>query len=199
MARKLKTKPKSPAEILAEKQKARARDFEAVNLPADAATLPNHQDIEVTRAGGTRDGKKVDEDSNRRQDAFDALKVSLQRITGAYDAARRLERDILTRFGETDRGPRIERMDCEARAGKIDAMVAAGQAVDAVMSLLADRDQWLLMELIRPSQQRSNWRAHVFYVTGETHEHAQGACVRGACANLADAYRKLDMRPRRAA
>lgn len=189
------TRRKKPSlsETLAKQERERRQDFAAVNLPDDAATNPNHADIEVARAGAVRDGRKVEANSARRLDAFAALRDGMAKITGAYDAARRLERDVLTRYGETDRGPSLERVDGKPPKGDfMDARIAAGERVDQVLERLSEREAWLLVELIRNTLNHATWRAIVHHITGETHEHAQGAAVRSACANLAEAYRRID-------
>lgn len=195
-----KIKAKTAEQREAERIAARVQDLAAVSLPADAAVLPVQQDIEITRQGQMRDGRKVDADSARRLDAFEALKPSMagEMFAGCYDAARRLERDILTRYGWADRGRSMERVDCTAGLVN-DASLSAGKRVDAVTQWLSLREGWLLVELITGHPDRPTWRETVAYITGETNLNAQGAAVRGACANLRDAYVRLDVAGRRAA
>jgi hypothetical protein len=185
---------KTPEQLEAERQQRRALDLDAVNVPTDAASLPHGQDIEVTRAGQKRGGQKVTEDSVRRLDAFTALKDGMNtqpRFHGCYDAARRFELDILLRRGEADRGQASQRVD--RTAGLVtDAMIDAAKRVEAVVARLPPRDWWLLMELIKPSTERSSWRESVEYVTGETNPHAQCGAVRSSCANLRDAYAAIE-------
>lgn len=192
MAKKLKAKPKSPDDIHAERIAARSRSFEAVGIHPDAAALANFDDVDANHAERER------EDGARRKDAFLALRDGM--AVGAYDAARRLEEDIALRFGEADRGHAGERVDCGAGSyGTTDAQIDAGLRVDAVLSRIGQRDEWLLTELIRPTVRRPNWRSTVAYVTGETNPVAQGAVVRFACVNLADAYSTLERKGRLAA
>jgi hypothetical protein len=181
---------KSQTEREAERLIARARDLEAVNVHPDAAVLPLQQDIEVTRAGQQRQGQKVRTDSARRLDAFAALKDGM--APGAYDAARRLERDILIRMNLSERPASLERVD--GSKGHADAMILAGGRVLAIAARIPPRDYWLLVELIAPPIDRGSWRDHVAYITGETHVHAQGAVVRSACLNLRDAYAAVERR-----
>jgi hypothetical protein len=188
MARK---RQKTQAERDAEAILARARDLEAVNVHADAAILPRQAEIEVTRAGQKREGQKVTTDTARRLDAFSALKDGM--AVGAYDAARRLEADILARMGIYDRAQASERVDRTAGI-TTDAMRAAGVLVDRVMGRLSARDGNLLYELISPPFDRGGWREHVKYITGETHAHGQAAAVRAACVNLRDAYAVIEQR-----
>jgi hypothetical protein len=184
MSRKRKLKPKSPAEIMAERLARRARDFEAVGLAGSAAGLSANDAVEVRR----EDVRHVL--GARRLDAFEALRDSLS--PGAYDAARRLERDLTIRAGEHDRGRAMLRVDCDAGRDRTDEMLAAGERVAAVLGRLARRDGLLLTELIRPSPGVQltcpTWRAVVAHITGETNDRGQAAIVRNVCANLAEAY-----------
>jgi hypothetical protein len=211
MARKKPGKPKSPEEIAAERIAKRARDFDAVNIQPEAAALEAQDDIAVTHAERT----KVD--GARRMDAFEALKPEMaKKNPGAYDAARRLERDMAIRMDEADRGQRMERVDCDAFREALQRRIEAGERVDAVLAGVGERDAWLLQELIRPTLIRRDiitrpdqgppitvslkgWRAIVAYVTGEDNPVAQAAAVRSACANLAASYRALDEKQRIAA
>lgn len=192
MAKKSPRK-ETPSQIAAKLLERKRQDFAAVNLPTDAAELIRNAAIEVNRAGAQRGAQKVNEDSARRLDAFSALKDGMDK--GAYDAARRLERDILARRGEGDRGARSERVDCDAGRDIADLIVRAGQDCDYVKSRLSRRDWWLLVELIQPPVDRGHWRQHVFYITGEANPHAQAGCVRSASVNLRDVYEELDQRP----
>lgn len=195
-------KPSDPAKIAAQRAQARAQAFEAVNLPADSATLPANEDIHVTREGERSRGKIAGENQARRGDVFDALREGME--AGAYDAARRLERDIIISRGEHDHGRPQARVDGAVQSAKdrTDTMIDAGIRVRKVLARVGDRDAWLLTELIAPSnaakmfssgkgEAQPLWRTIVTFVTGETHSHAQGAAVRAACANLSAAYHKI--------
>lgn len=206
MARKSKPKPKTPDQIQAEKLKARKRDFEAVNLPADAAELPNHQGVVITRAGEKReedgqDAKRVDEDQARRQDAFAAMQASMRKkeFVGAYDAARRFERDVFVMMGLNDRGASLDRVDCSTAGDRTDAMIAASYRVRDVKARLSERDWWLANDLIVPNGEDATWRHTIRRICGEENWNAQGAVVRALCVNIRDAYRAQDMAPSKAA
>lgn len=188
-----KRKPQKTAEQReAERVAKRARDLAAVNIPAELAALPSGDDIDVNHAERDRI------DGARRVDAFLALRDGM--ATGSYDAARRLEKDVATRYAERGGGPMLERVDAGDRPlGPLDLMVDAGKRVDAILSRVGGRDAWLLIELIRPSLDRGGWRKTVAYITGEENPVAQAAAVRSACANLAAAYGQWDKGERRAA
>lgn len=206
-------KPKSPEQIAKDKLEARQRDLEAVNIPADFASLAVHENIGVTRAGASRGTQKAGQDGARRQDVFDALRPDMQK--DHYNAARQLCDDITKSRGEHDRGRAMFRVDNDGpEKDRMDAMIAASSEVKRALGCVGNRDSWLLMELIVPSlgcfesgwkapqmkgetkeayekrQTFFGWRATVAYITGESHLHAQGAAVRSACANLAQAYDK---------
>jgi hypothetical protein len=185
MTRKARAKPKDPQVAAAER---RAAAFAAVGLQMGASGLQANRDI-------TAQQKERDHEARaRRMDAFEALKESL--VKGAYDAARRLERDIIIAKGEHDQGRHLERVDNEQAGDRTDAMVDAGKRRDRVLAHVGHRDAWLLAELVSPSVQTrlsaTDWRGIVAYVTGEENPHAQAAAVRATCANLVAAYDKTD-------
>lgn len=168
---------------------ARKLDLEAVNLPADAATLSTQQDIEVTRAGQKRGDQRAREDTARRLDAFAALKEGM--VQGAYDAARRYELQLAVRRRESDRGSPTELVN--KTAGLVsDASIDAGKWVDAVNDRLAPRDWWLLSELFNPTFDHGGWRGTVAFITGEGNPHAQCAVIRAVAVNLRDASLAAD-------
>ena len=176
-----RAKPKSPAQIMAERLARRAGDFEAVGLQREAAALASSEAVEVRRAG------RAHVAGARRLDAFDALREGM--APGGYDAARRLEADLRLRRGEADHGRSLIRVDGGGDGPVLlDRQLAAGRRIDAALARVGARDAQLLCELIYPSVERPGWRQTVALVTGETHSHAQAAAVRAACANLAAAY-----------
>lgn len=188
----------NPAKRAAEDRKLA---FEAIGLPGASSTLAQHQDVEITRAGHQRDGHKVDADSARRLDAFEALKDSMRNepYTGCYDAARRMERDMTIALGEHDRGARVDRVDNGRAKDRTDAMIDASRRLEGLRNELSNRDWRLLNELMRPTIERDTWREVVRRVAGEHNANAQGATVRAACVNLRDAYERLDVVRHRAA
>lgn len=202
MSKRSKGKPKSPEAIMADRLLARARDLEAVNLPPEGAALASYADVQVSHA------QRDQVDNARRADAFDCLKADMARkAPGAYDAVRRLERDMLIRAGQADPGRAMIRVDeNEDGGGVLDRRLEAGAKVDAVLKLVGPRDKWLLVELIErtvrvhilqdedgaESGRLEGWRANVAYITGEENPVAQGTAVRCACANLSEAYKQLD-------
>jgi hypothetical protein len=180
-----KTAEQQAAEALVK----RGLDLEAVNLPKEGSALGTQDNIEVTRKGEKREGRAVEENSARRLDAFEALKAGM--VAGAYDAARRLETDILIRRGENDKGRATGRVDRTAGL-TTDAMIQAAQRIEQIIDRIPPRDWWLLNELIAPAVERKPWREAVQYITGERHTEGQASAVRAACVNLRDAYAMLD-------
>lgn len=181
-----RNKPKTPAQIAAEKLERRRRDFEAAEMPTSAASLATNEDVEVRREG------QRNVLTARRTDVFDLLKPGM--APGAYDAARRLERDILVSMGQHDYGRTVDRVDCEQAAyGRVDQIMWATERVLDVLNRIPIRDALILRCLIAPKMD-ATWRASITRLTGETHPHAQGAVVRGACLNLRDAYASMERR-----
>lgn len=189
MSRRPRAKPKTPEEIMAARLAERRQDLEAVGVPLDAATLPHGEAVEVIRAGAKHGEQTAKHDTARRLDAFEALRGTM--APGCYDAARRLEQDILIRYGWSDRPTAGERVDCTA--GPItDAKLAAGRRVDQINQRLSCRDTWLLTELIVGHADRPLWRQIVAHITGEENPNAQGAAVRAATVNLRDVYEAME-------
>jgi hypothetical protein len=184
-----KTASQEAAELMERKRKA----FAAVGLSPEMADLVRNADVDVTRKAEKREGKVVEDNAARRMDAFDALKPSMkaERYVGCYDAARRYEHQILVRRGENDRGPSSERVDRTA-GFTTDSMIDAARWVEDVNARLAPRDWWLLMELLSPTRDLGGWRGIVAHITGETHEHSQGAVVRAMTVNLRDAIEAVE-------
>lgn len=179
---KRKDPPKSPEQVMAERLAKRRQEFEAVGLQAEAANLATAAMLEV------RPDSRKNALSARRVDVFDALKDGM--ASGAYDAARRLERDMRMRRGEHGSERSTERVDEGVSLyGRHDRIIAAAERVEAVLSKIGERDAWLLSELIYPRIERT-WRQIVAHITGESNPIAQAAAVRSACANLAQAYER---------
>ena len=162
----------------------RRQDLSAVNIPAEAATLPSAASIQVTRAAQKRDGQTVDDNSARRLDAFAALRRALD--PGCFDAGRKYEQHLLIRRGENDKGSPTERVDRTA-GFTTDAKIDAALWLEGVDKKLSRRDRKLVFEFIEPTKPWQTWREPVQHVTGETGEKEQSAAVRATMVNLRDA------------
>lgn len=149
----------------------------------DVARLAAQPDIQISKAAGA---------PHHRLDVFDLLKGRAALSGHAYEAARRLERDIAAWLG-------VDR-DTAARGGggevslTSDRRLIAGDRVTAATGRIGARDGTLLSALIQPQfdGQAQRWREIVQRITAETNEHAQTAVVRSACENLAQAYVAID-------
>lgn len=182
---------KKPAKPRPSPTAKRMADLASVNLAPESVALSAYAEVEVTRTGQTREGRKVEGDQARRHDAFSALRTGM--AAGCYDAARRFELDLLTRHGLSERTAGTQRID-QTAGHTTDLMRTAGIMVDKVQDSIPPRDYWLLCELIVPPVDRGSWRDHVQFICGEKHTEGQAACVRAATVNLRDAYRAIERR-----
>jgi hypothetical protein len=129
---------------------------------------------------------------------------------GQLKAVRRLEADIAEQMGQSWRpGQRVTVDSCQFPPGQnvSQMQIDAGERVNAMSRRIGPRCWWLLHSLIvrvdigypakREGETREeqaaratqfDWRRVVSYCTGETNEQAQGARVRAAADNLAEAY-----------
>ena len=200
-------KPSDPATIARRTAERRRKDFASVDLAPEAADLPQNAAVlvePVTRADPGA-GVKGNEKRAQRQDVFARLYARSALTTPQLDAVRRLERDMAERRGEGDGGGGGlgTRVDCARPIPVSDRSIAAAERVEAAFARIGRRDAELLTELLEPRRvlttEAERWRVVVRLITGETHSHAQGAAIRAAADNLAQAYRECDHSPRRAA
>ena len=214
MARK-RRKQMTPQEIALQLAERRAADREAdrrleYGVNDEALALPANDEVRVIR-----DKRKGGVQTAHRDDVFDRL----LRADGQMRAIRRLEQDIAEQHGEAHReGQRVHVDTSQYPPGQNvnEAAIKAGRRVAAVKAKLGARCWMLLHDLLRRSEvgfpandgltegeahrQRverkdSNpfdWRRVVLHLTGEENEQAQGARIRAACTDLADAYADID-------
>jgi hypothetical protein len=214
MARK-RHKPMSPEQVALQCAQRRADERDAARrleygVNDEALALPANDEVRVVR-----DKRKGGVQTAHRDDVFDRL----LRADGQMRAIRRLEQDMAEQRGETYReGQRVHVDSCQFPPGQNfnQAQINAGKRVAEVKAKLGARCWILLHDLLQRSEvgfpandgltegeahrQRverkdSNpfdWRRVVLHLTGEVNEQAQGARVRAACADLADAYTDLD-------
>lgn len=190
---KRRYKPKSPAQIAEEKAARRAAERASdqrleFGVNTDAMTLAQNEAVVVVM-DKTR-SKTVQ--TARRADVFDRLCND-----GQLRAVRRLEADIAEQMGQAWRpGQRVSVDISPYPPGQAinQAQIDAGRRVSIALAATGARDGWLMQSLIvgLPGTDRSDWRAVVRYITGETNEQAQGARVRGAADNLQAAYGAMD-------
>lgn len=214
MARK-RRKQMTPQEIALQLAERRAAEREAARrleygINDEALGLAANDDVKAVK-----DKRKGGIQTAHRDDVFDRLLKN----DGHMRAIRRLEQDIGEQHGESYReGQRVHVDNSQYPPGQNvnQAAIEAGKRVAAVKAKLNARCWILLHDLIRRSEvgfpandrvtegeahrQRverkdSNpfdWRRVVYHLTAEKNEQAQGARVRAACTDLADAYADID-------
>ncbi|MGH7747131.1 MAG: hypothetical protein ACREQ5_20605, partial [Candidatus Dormibacteria bacterium] len=119
-----------------------------------------------------------------------------------YEAVRRLEREIAAACGVT-RGVGLGAVVQPATMIEpyVYAQIAASERVGQVLGRVGERDRLLLCAMLARqfAGLTVNWRETVYEITGETHEHVQAGCVRGAAENLRLAWIARDKGPKKAA
>lgn len=198
MARNRKLKPKSPAEILAERAEIQAREKADAANPAnwgvDHAALSRQPDVRVA----TSRARPGAVQAARRDDVFDRLLARAALSAKAHAAVRRLDADMTERRGEgrgQERGPKV---DCQTSRDLVtQRTLDAGARVEGALALVGRRDAALLRELLEPrlvlaGDALDRWRAVVRLITGESRPEVQAGAVRAASENLAWAYAEVD-------
>lgn len=210
MARRSKrTRPSSPAEILARNALRRGeqaanerrsrRDPARWGLPEGLQLLPANEDLSVVN-DPHRKGRIL---RARRSDAFSLVSMSEEQER----AAARYFRDWMERVGVNVDGE--ERMQDLSKIDNSPGLApgqhhnqrmldAAGRVAEAHAEV-GRASARLLEALVEPLAMRGEirvWRVVVKVVTGETERHAQAARVRQACEDLHLAYEAVDARER---
>lgn len=131
----------------------------------------------------------------RRQDVFDLLRGRGSLSQSAFDAVRRLQADlaVLHRSSAATLAPRVDRS--RRSADFDDARRSAGARAGRALAISGPASARLLSALCEPGAvmgRSADWRAAVERETGERLPDAQGARVRAACENLAEAYAIID-------
>ena len=208
-------KQMTPQEIALQLAERRAAEREAARrleygINDEALGLAANDDVRAVT-----DKRKGGIQTAHRDDVFDRLLKN----DGHMRAIRRLEQDIAEQHGEAHReGQRVHVDNSQYPPGQNinQAAIEAGKRVAAVKAKLNARCWILLHDLIRRSEvgfpandgdsdgeahrkraerKDSNpfdWRRVVHHLTAEKNEQAQGARVRAACTDLADAYADID-------
>lgn len=200
MARRKRTARPSDPIVIARRRAAErqaARDPATWGLNAEALGLAAN--VSVTMSPPAPGAPR----RIRRRDLFDGLQARGALGQRAVDAVRRLQADmaILHRtLSCADWSPRIDVSRNPAEPGE--ARLAAGRRIAAVLTRSGGASARLLDAVISAEAglgPACHWRAAVEQVSGERLADAQGAILRMACANLADAYADLDRDRGRAA
>jgi len=187
-------KPKSPAEILAERAARRAEAARPETWGVNVEALAGQGDVRLL----LQDEKRSVVQGARRDDVFDRLLARGALSASAHAAVRRLDADMTERRGEghaQERGPKV---DCQTTRDLVTLRTLdAGVRVDRALGLVGRRDAALLHELLEPRRVLADtaldrWRAVVRLITGEARPEVQAGAVRSAAENLAWAYAEVD-------
>jgi hypothetical protein len=195
MARK-RARPSDPLALA--KARAEARRDAAIpatwGLDAAALSLPANAAVVTTFDLARRPTRA------RRSDVFDLLLARGRLSQRAFDAVRRLERDIaLLHRGSAGVGGYEPRVDRARSADAFnDVRLDAGRRIEAALALAGPASANLLRALLEEAPaQGCDWRAVIERHCGERLADAQGAVLRLACENLAGAYGLIDQARRR--
>ena len=200
-------KPFDPADRDRERERRKAEE-RAASEKAEADRANRIDVIHAVRAqpGETRVSATPDA-PHRRLDVF-ALMLERKAITGDHErAVRRLQNDIAMArplLGTPQIGDRVQGtlQPEEAAARHFERAKDRVEAMDraaAALAALGGMDGVLMVALVVPlaSAALTRWRDTVERITGESHDHAQGARMRSACQRLMEYYLDLDNTPRR--
>ena len=181
-------RPASPADIArrrSQMQLAKAEEPPAID--AAHLALPVNAEVKVAKDGAGRVVRA------RRQDVFDLLCARGKLTPSALTAVRRLQEDMAVLHRTIscggDLAPRVDRSRRPESFGE--ARLAAGARIEATLSRAGPITARLLVALVEPEVVGGRsiaWREIVARETGETLPDAQGAVLRIACENLAEAY-----------
>ena len=193
--RRTKARPADPtvsARLRAE-ERERARDPATWGLDREALRLNANADVQ-TRAdhGGTVMRA-------RRHDVFDLMVARGRLSQAAFDALRQLQNDVARLHamagGVSAYAERIDRSGLDQST--TDARRRSSERINAMLALAGPANARLLLAIcesaaaLGPSM---TWRALVERETGEHLADAQGAILRAACENLAEASAMLRRR-----
>lgn len=166
-------RPASPAEIALRRETARLASQGDVRVVAN----PAHQIVAA-----------------QRMDVFELLRQRKSISFSAYEAVRRLEREMAWAEGVDTAGPREAVDGGQARGGAFDHQVIYRAKVRAVLARLRPGSKALLEALLQPQFAGTlpRWRDTVATITGQTREEIQTDRVGEAARNLAEAYVSVD-------
>ena len=172
-------------------ERAAARDPGQWGLDRSAFDLQSNADIAVTADAAGRPARA------RRQDVFDVFQSRGRLTAVAVQSVRRLQADLAVLHGSPGSvAAYAERIDRQlAFGGGGEQRRRAAQRIEIVLAGAGAASGRLLLEMFEAEAalgQRPDWRAAVERATGERLADAQGAVLRVACENLAEAYARLD-------
>ena len=184
-----RARPSDPSLTARRRALAREADRDPANwgLNREALALPSQSGLEARADAAGRVCRA------RRIDPFERL------LAGAADslaALRRLQSDLLLAQAKSGGVARYaERIDCgrPVEDPLVDARRRAFERTRQALTLAGPASARLLTALCE-APELATWRAVVERLSGERLADAQGAVVRAACANLAEAYARMDRR-----
>lgn len=177
---------------------------------ADPKALRHQPGVNIVWEREPRTNKRTGKvQAAQRQDVFHRLHARGALTDVQLTAVRRLETDMAERRGEGDRPAPGMAVDCSgSRAAITDRQIAAGDRIDGhaprgVLLRVGLRDAVLLREMLDPRRvmptssdgldgRPERWRTVVTLVAGESRYDHQTTVLKGACDNLALAYREID-------
>lgn len=191
MARRRK-KPTDPAEI-ARKAALALRDPSKWGFNEDAMKLPTADDVQLDRVSRANEKRAV------RFDIFARFYRDGSLERRGLEAVRRLQDDIAILHRSA--GVSGSGIITPLKADDEEAMILAGQRIETVKQFTGAHSWAILLALCEKEikGETREWWAMVQAVTREANRNAQGALVRAAAMNLADAYTTVESKPRRAA
>lgn len=192
MPRRKHKRPSDPAEIARKIAEAR-RDPTKWGWNEEAFALPSAADVELDRAS------RQNEKRAQRFDIFARFYRDGSLERRGLEAVRRLQEDLAILHRTTGvSGSGI--IAPHAPEGEL-AMIDAGKRIEAARNATGGHSWAILMALCERDLTADirDWRSLVESVTREHNVNAQGALVRAAAMNLADAYDAGVRAPRKAA
>lgn len=193
--RRAKSRPADPmaSARLRAAERERAREPAAWGVDRHALRLAANADVEARADTAGRVTRA------RRQDVFDLFFARGRLSRAALDAVRRLQSDVAILHAQAGGvSAYAERIDQSRRdCGSTDARHRAGRRIEAALALAGPANARLLLALCESGAalgREANWRTLVERETGERLADAQGAVLRVACDNLAEALAILHRR-----
>jgi hypothetical protein len=192
MTARRRHKPSTPEQIALAKAQRQQQERANANKPENWGLAMDNLHLTVN---SDVDGRKVGKTFHAKRTPWSER--ILRQGSPGLNAVNRLEEMIAAsegiRDGREDIGVRTGFGSRELVNG---AMLAASDNIAQVLALISKRDRDLLLRLIYQAGIRTSgtptWNLIVWMVTGENNKNAQGAVVRMAAENLAEAFYWLD-------
>jgi hypothetical protein len=190
-----RTRPADPLAIAQRRaaERTQSREPASWGLDREIFRLPANAEVEMRTDPAGRPVRA------RRLDVFDLLFTRGRLSQGALDAVRRLQADMASLHAQAGGvAAYAEHIDrSRSGCGLDERRLRAGRRAAKVRALTGSASARLLTLLCEAGAalgQGGDWRDLVRRETGERLADAQGAVLRAACENLAEAYAILDRR-----